>query len=164
MVGKCDYISIHVPYIKDATHHLIGKSAIKAMKPGIKIMNFARGEIVNNEALISMLNEQPDACYVTDFPKPELANHSQVVSIPHLGASTEEAEENSAEMAANTIRDFLEEGIIRNSVNFPTLVPDPRTEDQVRICIVNENMPGMLAAITQFIGDANLNIAAHINS
>jgi D-3-phosphoglycerate dehydrogenase len=164
MVGKCDYLSVHVPYIKDKTHHLLGKSAIQAMKPGIKIMNFARGEIVNNEALLDMLDANPTAAYVTDFPKPELLNHNQVVNIPHLGASSEEAEENSAKMAALTIRDYLEQGVIRNSVNFPNLTPDPRTENINRICIVNENIPGMLAAITQFIGDANLNISAHVNS
>jgi D-3-phosphoglycerate dehydrogenase len=164
MVGKCDYLSIHVPYIKDKTHHLLGKSAIQAMKPGMKIMNFARGEIVNNEALLEMLDANPTAGYVTDFPKAEFQNNKQVVQIPHLGASSEEAEENSAKMAAVTIRDYLEQGILKNSVNFPTLIPDVRTEDVNRICIINKNIPGMLAAITQFVGDAGLNISAHVNS
>jgi D-3-phosphoglycerate dehydrogenase len=136
-----DYITVHTPYIKGATHHLLNATNLKLCKPGVHLMNFARGEIIDGEAVLDMYKRGSlTGKYVSDFADPYLSGHPRHLVLPHLGASTEEAEDNSAAMAADTIKEFLETGSIRNSVNFPQTVLD-RKPDHVggRLCIVNKN-------------------------
>jgi len=116
-----DYVTLHAPYIKDVTHHMIDADMIALMKPDASILNFARGELVDTAALRKHLDGSGTGNYISDFPVDELWDHPNCVVIPHLGASTAEAEENAAAMAAETLRLFLEHGIIRNSVNFPAV-------------------------------------------
>jgi len=159
-----DYISLHVPYIKDKTHHLLDAEALSMMKPGVSICNFARGEIVDGAALRSAFESgKMTGKYISDFADPDLMGHPQHIVIPHLGASTAEAEENSAAMAADQIIDFLETGSIRNSVNFPSARLEPKDHDSYRLCIVNENSPGVLGSITTFLGEEGINIEQQIN-
>ncbi|GBG30602.1 D-3-phosphoglycerate dehydrogenase [Hondaea fermentalgiana] len=164
LVRESDYISLHVPYIKDATHHLINADMLKAMKPNAAIINFARGELVDSAAMRQLL-ESGDRTgrYITDFVDESLHDHPKVITMPHLGASTAEAEENAASMAAMEIMDFIETGTIQNSVNFPTAKLDRLPAESRRICIVNRNVPGMLGLITSTLGRANINIMQQIN-
>mmetsp|Transcript_30742 Transcript_30742/g.74940 ORF Transcript_30742/g.74940 Transcript_30742/m.74940 type:complete len:489 (-) Transcript_30742:306-1772(-) len=161
---QADYISLHVPYIKDKTHHLIDSEALRHMKPGVSICNFARGEIVDGAALrVAFESGQKTGKYVSDFADEALMGHPQHLVMPHLGASTAEAEENSAAMAAEQIIDFLETGSIRNSVNFPDARLEPKDDESSRLCIVNENHPGVLGHITTFLGEEGINIEQQIN-
>jgi len=162
-VSGADYISINIPYIKGegGTHGIIGKDVINHMKPDAVLLNFARGELVDSDALKTFLDG--GGRYVTDFPDDVLWDHENAVVLPHLGASTEEAEDAAASMAADTIRDFLETGTIRNSVNFPSTSLPVRPEHAVRFTVVNENLPGMLASITDVCARSNLNIIQQIN-
>jgi len=164
LMEESDYVTIHAPYIKDVTHHLVSADMIAKMKPDASILNFARGELVDAQALKARFDAGSTGRYVCDFPVDELWEHDNVVIIPHLGASTEEAESNAAAMAADTIRNFLETGTIVNSVNFPTTVLPSRPDSVCRICIVNENKPGMLSAITQVFADAEINVLQQINT
>uniref|UniRef100_A0A7S3YVA8 phosphoglycerate dehydrogenase n=1 Tax=Lotharella globosa TaxID=91324 RepID=A0A7S3YVA8_9EUKA len=164
LLKEADYISLHVPYIKDKTHHLIDAEALKIMKPGVSICNFARGEIVDGAALRAAYESGThNGKYVSDFADKDLMGHPNHLVMPHLGASTGEAEENSAGMAADQIIDFLETGSIRNSVNFPDARLDPKDTQSSRLCIVNENSPGVLGAVTSFLGDKGINIEQQIN-
>ena len=149
-----DYITVHVPYIKGATHHLLNSTNLKICKPGVHLLNFARGEIIDGEAVADMYKRGSlTGKYVSDFADPNLSGHPRHLVLPHLGASTEEAEDNSAAMAAETIMEFLETGSIRNSVNFPQTVLDKKP-DHIggRLCIVNKNEAGVLGQITTFLG------------
>ena len=127
------------------------------MKDGVKIMNFARGELVVNADIIAGIERKKVACYVTDFPDASVLNVPGIIPIPHLGASTNESEVNCAIMAANQLIDFLENGNIRNSVNFPKAVMD-RT-NCARIIIANRNIPNMVSQITSILAQDNINIA-----
>lgn len=162
-----DYLTLHVPYIPGVTHHLINEAALKQMKSGVCLMNFARGEIVDGKALRAAYDSgEKTGKYMSDFSDPDLMGHPLHMVLPHLGASTEEAEENSAAMAAETIKSFLETGSIRHSVNFPN-VNLPYTKNlgvAARLCIVNKNEPGVLGAIASFLGDRNINILQQLNS
>jgi len=163
-VAGADYISINIPYIKGegGTHGIIGADVIANFKPNAVLLNFARGELVDSEAMRSFL-DSGNGRYVSDFPDDLLWDHKNAIILPHLGASTEEAEDAAASMAADTIRDFLETGTIKNSVNFPsTFLPD-RAENAVRFTVVNKNVSGMLALITEAFAKANLNILQQIN-
>ncbi|GAB5353645.1 hypothetical protein AAMO2058_000052300 [Amorphochlora amoebiformis] len=161
---SADYISLHVPYIKDKTHHLINEEALKIMKPTASICNFARGEIVDGGALRAAYESGGfKGKYISDFADKELMGHPNHIVMPHLGASTAEAEENSASMAADQIIDFLQTGSIRNSVNFPDCNLQPKDNESSRLCIVNENSPGVLGAITSFLGVKGINIEQQIN-
>mmetsp|Transcript_40698 Transcript_40698/g.60974 ORF Transcript_40698/g.60974 Transcript_40698/m.60974 type:complete len:347 (+) Transcript_40698:365-1405(+) len=163
-VQQADYISINIPYIKGegGTHGIIGKDVISNMKPDAVLLNFARGELVDSEAMKEFL-DGGNGKYVSDFPDDLLWDHKNAIILPHLGASTEEAEDAAASMAAETIKNFLEKGTIVNSVNFPeTSLPD-RPENAVRFVCVNQNLPGMLAHITEAFAKANLNILQQIN-
>jgi len=164
LLSQSDYISLHVPYIPDKTHHLLDLPALQCLKPSCNIINFARGELIDVDALAG-LYENGDfyGTYVGDFPTKVLAGNPRCLFLPHLGASTEEAEENSAAMAADEVRDFLEHGIIRNSVNFPETTL-PRRGNSVRLVIVNENVPGVLGAVTTMLGEAELNILQTVNT
>ena len=163
LMKVADYISIHVPYIPGITHHLISGKMLEIAKPSINILNFARGEIVDGEALLSMYNNgTKTGKYVSDFSDEFLNGHPKHIVMPHLGASTAEAEENSAVMAAETIMLFLQTGSIKNSVNFPTTMVGPC--DGCRLCVVHKNVPGALGVITTFLGTKNINITRQVNN
>jgi len=163
-VGDADYISLNIPYIKGegGTHGLIGKDVIGNFKNGAVLLNFARGELVDSDAMKDHLDNN-DGKYVSDFPDDVLWNHKNAVLLPHLGASTAEAEDAAASMAADTIREFLESGTIRNSVNFPATSLPNRPDNSIRVAIVTKNVPGMLAHISEAFAGANLNILQQIN-
>eukprot|EP00798_Chlamydomonas_sp_ICE-L_P022426 gene22426-29538_t len=160
-----DYITIHVPYIMGATHHLLNGTNLLLCKPGVHLLNFARGEIIDGEAVLDMYKRGTlKGKYISDFADEFLAGHPRHLVLPHLGASTEEAEDNSAAMAADTVRDFLQTGTIRNSVNFPQTVLPKADGAGGRLCIVNKNQTGVLGQITSFLGSKNVNIAQQINT
>ena len=163
-VANADYISLNIPYIKGegGTHGIIGKDILSQLKPDAVVLNFARGELVDSEAMKGFL-DNGDGRYVTDFPDDLVWDHENAVVLPHLGASTAEAEDAAAAMAADTIRDYLENGTIRNSVNFPSTSLPNRPEGSIRLTIVNKNSPGMLAKITDTVADAGLNILQQVN-
>ena len=160
LLSNSDYISLHVPLI-DATKDMISKETLKHFKQGSKLINLSRGGIVNNEDIIEALDSSKISTFVTDFPTPELVERSSklqdVILLPHLGASTKEAEVNCAVMAADQVSNFLNNGIIINSVNFPSIRLG-RTA-KYRLVIVNKNEPGMIGKITDEIGFKNINIA-----
>ena len=158
---KCDYITMHM-HLTDKTRGAIGKDAFDKMKKGVIVLNFSRGEIVDNEALLEAIDSGKVAKYVTDFPTPDIIKNPNVIATPHLGASTGEAEENCAEMAAAEIRDYLENGDIRNSVNMPDCEAG-YCDSKGRIAIIHRNKPNMLSKFTQIIADDNINIA-HLNN
>ncbi len=161
--AKSDYISIHVPQTND-TKGMINASAIKTMKDGVRIINIARGGLVNNDDIIEALNSGKVSCLVTDFAAEELLNHPKVICMPHLGASTPEAEDNCAVMAAEQLKNFLEKGIIVNSVNFPKTTTDNEIPaGGTRLCISHKNVPDTISKFTTILGEAKLNIAAFIN-
>lgn len=154
--AESDYITIHVPYNKD-TKETINKDTIAKMKNGVVIINCARGELVNNKDILEALKSGKVSKYVTDFPSEELVDVENVIAIPHLGASTPEAEDNCAVMAAKQLKDFLENGNIVNSVNFPTTVAQ-RSGVQ-RMTIVHKNLPGIIAKATTILSNYGINIA-----
>ena len=160
LLNNSDYISIHVPLV-DETKDLISKKSLKHFKKGAKLINLSRGDIVNNQDIIEALDAKIIDKFVTDFPTPELVTRSNdfhdVILLPHLGASTKEAEINCAVMAAEQISNFLKDGVIVNSVNFPSIKLGRKTE--YRMVIINKNEPGMIGKITDEIGYKNINIA-----
>ena len=152
---RADYITIHIHYT-DKTRHMINAEAIGKMKRGVRFINLARGEIVEDEAMLSALDTGKVAAYVTDFPNNKLVRAPHVVAMPHLGASTPESEQNCAAMAVDELKDYLENGNIKNSVNFPDVRMD-RSGVQ-RLCIVNRNIPAMLANITALLAKDHVNV------
>ena len=152
---RADYITIHIHYT-DKTRHMINAEAIGKMKRGVRFINLARGEIVEDEAMLSALDTGKVAAYVTDFPNNKLVRAPHVVAMPHLGASTPESEQNCAAMAVDELKDYLENGNIKNSVNFPNVHMD-RSGVQ-RLCIVNRNIPAMLANITALLAKDHVNV------
>lgn len=159
-LAQADYITLHVP-LMDATRELINAEKIAAMKDGVKILNFARGELVSNPDIISGIERKKVACYVTDFPDASMLNVPGVIPIPHLGASTNESEVNCAIMGANQLIDYLENGNIRNSVNFPKAVMDRTC--CARIVIANRNIPNMVSQITAILAQDDINISNMLN-
>jgi D-3-phosphoglycerate dehydrogenase len=162
--AHADYVTINMPYIKGVTHHAINASVLSAMKPGCNILNMARAEIVDGEALLKMYEQGHKGKYVCDFADEKMQNHPNFICIPHLGASTAEAEDNCAEMAADQIIKFLETGTIKNSVNFPAANLEKQAGDSTRLCIINENVPGILGQITSLLGAKGVNIAQQLNT
>ncbi len=161
--AKSDYITVHVPQTDD-TKGMINAASIRNMKDGVRIINIARGGLVNNADIIEALDSGKVKCLVTDFAAEELINHPSVICLPHLGASTPEAEDNCAAMAAVQLRNFLENGNIVNSVNFPKTVTDnPIPSGGTRLCISHRNIPDVISKFTAILGDAKLNIAGMIN-
>lgn len=158
--AECDYITVHVP-LNDGTRGMIGKDSIAAMKDGVRILNFARGELVDGEAMRAALADGKVAAYVVDFPSDDMLCVDNVIAIPHLGASTPESEDNCAMMAADELKDYLEQGIIRNSVNFPAM--DVQKNGDVRICVLHRNVPNMLAQISAVVSEAGVNIETLTN-
>lgn len=160
LIAESDYITIHVP-LTDKTKGMIAKEKFALMKKGVRIVNLARGGLVNNEDLKSALEEGVVECYVTDFPDEDLLKNDKVLSFPHLGASTNESEDNCAMMAARQLKDFLEYGNIANSVNFPACSMAPSAAK--RVVIANRNVPNMVGQITTILAEHHINIADMIN-
>jgi D-3-phosphoglycerate dehydrogenase / 2-oxoglutarate reductase len=160
LIARADFISLHVP-LNDHTRHLINATRVDRMKNNVTLLNFARAPVVDEAVVVSALNSGKMHAYVTDFPSNALLNHAKAILLPHLGASTSEAEDNCAIMVAEQIQDFLENGNIRRSVNFPDVVL-PRTEG-VRLAIANENVPNMVSQITTALAENSLNIIDMLN-
>ncbi|MGB5218549.1 MAG: phosphoglycerate dehydrogenase [Smithella sp.] len=160
LLSECDFISIHVPQNKD-TKGFMNADKFAVMKKGVVILNFARGGLVDTPSLKKAIADGIVGCYVTDFPDEEVIKTDKVIPIPHLGASTEESEENCAVMAAMQLMDFLENGNIKNSVNFPECSLE--RSDKARLTISNKNEPGMIEKITRMLADNKINIADMIN-
>ena len=153
---QCDYITVHVPFLED-TKGMINKEALDKMKDGVVILNFARDLLVNDEDMKAALESGKVAKYVTDFPNPAVMQMPNVIATPHLGASTEESEDNCAVMAANELREFLENGNIVNSVNYPKCDAGICTTEG-RITVAHKNMPKMLNQFTNIISAEGINI------
>ena len=156
---KSDYITLHIP-ANDATNGTINSETLAKMKDGVRILNFARGSLVNDAHLAVALEEGKVACYVTDFPNDAVLSMDNVIAIPHLGASTPESEDNCAKMAAEELRDFLENGNIKNSVNYPDCEM-PRCG--ARIAITHKNIPSMLSNFSKIVADKGINIVNMLN-
>lgn len=153
---ECDYITIHVP-LMDSTRGMINKDAISLMKPRAVVLNFARGPLVDQKAMVEALRTNRIHKYVTDFPNSDIASLKNAIVIPHLGASTEESEDNCAIMAVQEIRDYLENGNIHNSVNYPNCDMGV-CNTAMRVCIIHRNIPNMLTKFTATFGDLGINI------
>lgn len=158
--AECDYITVHVP-LTNETRGLINAESIATMRDGVRILNFARGDLVNDADLIAALESGKVAAYVTDFADDALLGVDGVIAIPHLGASTPESEDNCAQMAAKELIDYLENGNITNSVNLPN-VSSPRDTD-CRLCVIHRNVPNMLSQISGVVSAGGLNIENMIN-
>ncbi len=158
---QADYVSLHIP-LGDATRNLIDANRLENARPGITILNFARQGIVDETAICEALQAGRVNAYVCDFPSNLLKNHERVIALPHLGASTVEAEENCAVMVADQVRDYLEQGTVKNSVNFPAM-DMPRTEGAYRLLVVNSNIPHMIERISTAIAKADINILDLLN-
>lgn len=161
IVEKSDYITVHAP-LNDRTVDLIHAQHFAHMRPGVRILNFARGPLINKTTLLQALDSGRCACYVTDFVDAELAQHPKVLPVPHLGASTPEAEDNCAVMAAEQLRDYLEHGNVLNSVNFPRVQLSLRSQSH-RILIVNRNEPRMLSQFAAILAGTGYNIDNLVN-
>lgn len=160
LLAKVDFVSFHVPLV-DETRNLINTKRLGKMKDSVVVLNFARNGIVDENAMCAALDSGKAYAYVCDFPGNLLKNHPRVITLPHLGASTQEAEDNCAVMVADQIRNFMENGNVQNSVNFPT-VKMPRT-DGYRMTVVNANVPNMLGQISTELANADLNIIDMLN-
>ncbi len=161
MLKRADIVTVHVPLV-DGTRGLISADKLAVMRKSAVLVNFARGPIVDVDAVVSALDGGRLRGYVCDFPTPELNKHANVVTLPHLGASTNEAEENCAYMAAEELKAYLEDGTIKNSVNFPE-AELARVEGTQRMAIANSNVPNMVGQISTLVADAGLNISDLLN-
>jgi D-3-phosphoglycerate dehydrogenase len=161
LLNNSDFITFHVPLI-EATKNLINADRLKNMKENVVVLNFARNGIVDDTAMVAALDAGKAYAYVCDFPSNLLKKHPRVITLPHLGASTREAEENCAIMVADQVRDYLENGNITNSVNFPEVVM-PRADGTHRLTIANANVPNMLGQISSDLAKAGLNIVDMLN-
>ena len=153
---ECDYITIHVP-LMDSTKGMIGADAIAQMKPSVVVLNLARGPLVDQKAIVEALKTNRIRKYVTDFQNSDVASQKNAIVIPHLGASTEESEDNCAVMAVKEVRDYLENGNIHNSVNYPNCDMGVCTS-AMRVAIIHRNIPNMLAKFTSAFGELGINI------
>ncbi len=160
LISQSDYISLHIP-LNDKTRGIINKDKFSIMKKGVRILNFARGGLINNEDLKDAIEQEIVAGYVTDFPDEELLKLDNVIPIPHLGASTPESEENCAVMAVEQLKEFLEKGNVVNSVNFPECSLAQVGEN--RIVMANRNVPNIIGQITHVLAEEKINIAEMIN-
>ncbi|HVN99408.1 MAG TPA: phosphoglycerate dehydrogenase [Steroidobacteraceae bacterium] len=161
LFARADLVSVHVP-LTAQTRGLVNAARLKLMRAGGVVLNFARAPIVDEADVIAALDGGHLHAYVCDFPTRALKRHPRAITLPHLGASTGEAEENCAAMAADTLRDFLENGNIRNSVNFPEALL-PRVPGKTRLAIANNNVPNMVGQISTLLASANINIADLLN-
>lgn len=155
LLAKADFVTLHLPML-ESTRDLIDEQAVNSFKSGSVLLNFSRDAIVNTKAILQGMDNGRVGKYVCDFPTEELLNHEKAILMPHIGASTEEAEDNCAMMAVDQIKDFLENGNIKNSVNFPQIAMD--RNGAVRLAIVNENITGTLGEITSILAEKNINV------
>ncbi len=164
LIASSDFISLHLPVL-DSTRGLINEEMFAAMRDGTKLLNFARDEIVDAKALLAALDAGRLERYICDFPRPEFIGRDDVIAMPHIGASTREAEENCAVMAVDQLMDFFEHGNIKNSVNFPALFLDraDNAEKGTRLAISNRNVPKMLGQILSVLADQNINVIDMLN-
>ena len=160
VLAAADYLTIHVPYNAD-TKGFINAEAIAKMKDGARVLNFARGELVNDADMITALESGKISCYVTDFPNANTIGVKNIIAIPHLGASTPESEDNCAMMAADELVAYLEQGNIINSVNFPNA---EMHANGTKLCVLHKNVPTIIAQITAALGDAGKNIDNMVNA
>ena len=160
LIANADYISLHTP-LTDVTRGIINSEKFGQMKKGVRILNFSRGGIVNNEDLNAAVKDGVVERYVTDFPDDELLNMEKIIAIPHLGASTKEAETNCATMVVKQIRDFIETGKIKNSVNYPDCKLEQVSD--FRLVIMHQNVPNMVGQISAVLAQENINIAEMLN-
>jgi D-3-phosphoglycerate dehydrogenase len=160
LLSQVDFVTFHVPLV-DATRHMINVERLRSMKDNVVLLNFSRNGIIDDEAVVKALDEGKVYAYVCDFPSNLLKDNPRVVTLPHLGASTKEAEDNCAIMVADEVRDYLENGNVRNSVNFPKVYM--KRYGGYRLAIVNENVPNMLGQISTALADSGLNIVDMIN-
>lgn len=160
LVAEVDYLTVHTP-LTEKTKGMINRDRLALMKKGVRLLNFARGGLVNNEDLIAAMSDGVVAAYVTDFPDDDLVGIEKVIPIPHLGASTPEAEENCAHMAVTQLRNYLEHGNIRNSVNYPAC--EMPSTGQNRIVVANRNVPNMVGQITTVLAAHKANISDMLN-
>lgn len=158
--AAADYLTLHVPYNKD-TAEMINAETIAKMKDGVRVLNYARGELVNDDDMLAALESGKVSCYCTDFPNAKTANAKGVVATPHLGASTPESEDNCAIMAADELIEYLENGNIRNSVNLPNA---EMNAVGTKICVIHKNVPAMIAAVTTAAASNGLNIENMVNA
>ncbi len=161
VLRDADFLTVHVP-LNDATRHLVNADRLKTMKKGVVLLNFAREGIMDDQAIVDGIDAGKVHAYVSDFPTNLTKNHPRCITLPHLGASTAEAEDNCAIMVADQVRDFLENGNVRNAVNFPEVVVARRTAH--RLICANANVPNMLGQISEAFGQAGLNIHDMVNS
>ena len=160
LLSRSDFVTFHVPLV-DATRHMINEDRLRSMRDNVVLLNFSRNGIIDDEAVVKALDSGKVYSYVCDFPSNLLKDHPRVITLPHLGASTKEAEDNCAIMVADQVSDFLENGNVRNSVNFPKLYMKRGSE--YRLTVVNANVPNMLGQISTALADAGLNIIDMIN-
>lgn len=160
LLAKSDFVTLHLPVL-DSTRGLINADKLKSAKKGCKLLNFARSEIVDSDAIVAALDAGQLGAYIADFPKPGLIGRSDVILMPHIGASTEEAEENCAVMAANQLQDYLENGNIVNSVNFPHAVLE--RSSGYRLAVSNQNVTNMLGSMTSVLADHDINVIDLLN-
>jgi D-3-phosphoglycerate dehydrogenase len=160
MLSRVDFVTFHVP-LMDETERMISRERLRLMQDGVVILNFARSGIVDDEAVCEAIDTGKVYAYVCDFPSVRLKDHPRVITLPHLGASTREAEDNCAVMVATQIREYLEQGNIKNSVNFPEVYL-PR-KGAMRLAVVNDNVPDMVARISHFLGKEQVNIVHMVN-
>jgi len=162
VIASSDFLTVHVPFIKGVTENLLNKKNLAQFK-GSYIMNFARGGIVEMDPVNEMLASGSLQGYLCDFPTADLIKNDKVTCFPHLGASTEEAEENCAVMAVEELKDYIEYGCVRNSVNFPALVDHPHAGIKSRVVVINQDVPNMISEITKVFGAEGINIASFSN-
>ena len=160
LLSNADFVTLHLPVL-DTTRNLINQQSLHSIKPGSKLVNFARSEIVDGDAVVEALDSGKLAAYIADFPKPNMIGREDVILMPHIGASTEEAEENCAVMAANQIQDYLENGNIINSVNFPMAVLE--RSSGFRLSVSNKNVTNMLGSITSILAEHEINVIDLLN-
>jgi D-3-phosphoglycerate dehydrogenase len=163
IIAKADVITVHVP-LSDKTRNLIGEAQLKKAKQGVILMNYARKGIYDDAAVIAAMDAGKVSFYINDFPCKALLGRPNVICTPHLGASTAESEENCAVMAVKQLKDYMEYGIVANSVNFPIIESYPEEHTRTRVVVINKDVPNMIAQITQVIGKAGLNIASFTNA
>ncbi len=161
-VGEADMVSLHLP-LTDQTRNIVNSDFIDRMKKGSVLVNYSRGPIVDEEAVITALESGYLEAYLCDFPTPALVRHKKVLTTPHLGASTSESEENCATMAVKEMSNYLKYGNVAHSVNFPNIESTPSDTVQSRLIVINRDVPGMIALISNIFGDQNVNIASYLN-
>lgn len=161
-VSDADFVSLHLPLI-ERTRNLVNADFIKRLKRGAVLVNYSRGPIVDEQAVVEALDSNYLEAYLCDFPTPALVNHEKVLTTPHLGASTSESEENCATMAVKELSNYLKYGNVVNSVNFPNIESTPSDNTLFRLIVINRDVPGMIALVSNIFGENDVNIASYLN-